>query len=448
MTDGQACRISLTIFKKVLTRSAIGLAAMGAAVVLWLVGGNAFAHYRERQEEQAWAQSFGTLQDLLKRYPKTHTNETARRLEHLARPLGLDLTPRKPDALVARNVSSAKVSETLAERLRRAASRYLTEQLEKPGASIAPPPEELGRFFATQAQDLDALQAELLASVPRWDFDASSLSGSQAIPNVSAVLSLQRILLAEALRESVSGDAMTASRTLETSWKLNEPLREIPESLCQIMALAIARLQIGAVRKLQVDPGLWRERLSEHDFKQSRLDTELLFEWPSQGNLHRLDEVESRSESNGLKRLQSFLLRPYRNVVWLEFVEGLRLEYVGIRNSPLSDREIPERKVDSKGGATAILLSISVPNTLEMFRRIDRFLLDAELTDKILQARQLRLRNGGKWPPAIPGIEVTRFPGARWIYSVSPEGTMTLSLSKKPNWNQSGFHLPVRFEST
>ncbi|MGH9365815.1 MAG: hypothetical protein ACRD1B_11215 [Thermoanaerobaculia bacterium] len=260
-------------------------------------------------------------------------------------------------------------------------------------------------------------------------------------------MSLQRTLLAKALIESARGDALAAAKTLEASWKLNQPLREMPDSLCQIIALAIARLQIGALRKLSVDCGVWRERLSEHDFKQSFLDTELLFAWPSPKNLHRLDEVESHSDSNWLRRLQSLLLQPYRNVVWLEFAGGLRLEYVGIKNSPLSDREIPERKVDSKSGSTAILLSIAIPNKLEMFRRVDRFVLDTELTDKILQARQRRLQNGWKWPAAIPGIEMTRFHEAKWIYSVSPEGTMSLSLSKEPKWNQGGLRLPVRFNS-
>ncbi len=63
------------------------------------------------------------------------------------------------------------------------------------------------------------------------------------------------------------------------------------------------------------------------------------------------------------------------------------------------------------------------PTRTALFRRVDEYLLDAELTDKILQARQLRQQNGGKWPAAIPGIETTRYPGARWIYTVSPAGS-------------------------
>jgi hypothetical protein len=434
---------------KLLRLAAIGLAVVGAAALFWLLGGNAFARYRERQTERAWVQSFGTLQDLLIRYPKTVTNDTARRLEHLVRPFDLDLTPKTSDSLVAEAVSTTNAPGREALRPLQAAARYLTAQLERPEASIDPPQREVKDFFVSHGDDLHALEAELLASPPaRWDFDPSSLPDRQPIPNIYAVLTLQRALLAEALVEAVSENAATAGLTLEASWKLNQTLREIPDSLCQIMALGIARLQVGALRKVDVDVSPWLARLAEQDFKRSVLDTELLSSWPSSERYRQLVEIESHAANSSLKRLEASFLEPYANIVWAQVTEGFRLEYLAIRDSALSDREVPEPKTKSKSTAAEVLLSISLPNKRNLFRRVDSFILDAELTSKVLEARQLRLQNGVKWPTAIPGIEVTRFPGAKWLYSVSPRGSMSLYLSKEPNWNTGGFVLPLRFTSS
>jgi hypothetical protein len=435
---------------KLVRVAAIGLAVLCGLALLWLVGGNAFAKQRARRTERAWVESFGTLPNLLKRYPRTATNDTARRLEILARPLGLDLTPETHDALTAEAVSSTKPPEREVDRLRYTASVYLTSQrLEKPEAAIDPPPPEVKAFFTAHANDVRALEAELLASPPpRWDFDPASLPGKQPIPKIDAIIRLQRTLLAMALVESVGQNNVAVGRSLEASWKLNQALRHIPDSLCQIMALGIARLQVGTLRKVDVDADLWRKRLAEQDFKRPLLDTELLFSWPSEVNLRRLEDVESQSERGALARLRTFFLRPLRSVIWSEVTEGFRRSYVEIANSPLSDREVPESEVGPKSTAAEIILSISLPGLRGRLRRVDRFVLDSELTTKVLEARQRRVQNHLEWPAAIPGIEATRFPGVRWIYSVSPQKTMSLSLSKDLNWNQNGFSLPCRFTSS
>jgi hypothetical protein len=165
-------------------------------------------------------------------------------------------------------------------------------------------------------------------------------------------------------------------------------------------------------------------------------------------NLRRLEDVESQSERGALARLRTFFLRPLRSVIWSEVTEGFRRSYVEIANSPLSDREVPESEVGPKSTAAEIILSISLPGLRGRLRRVDRFVLDSELTTKVLEARQRRVQNHLEWPAAIPGIEATRFPGVRWIYSVSPQKTMSLSLSKDLNWNQNGFSLPCRFTSS
>src|SRR5262249_20671304 len=147
--------------------------ALGIAVVAalaWLVGVNAYARHREKRVEADWVRSFGTLQQLLDRYPKTTTNETARRLERLGQTMGIDLTPKTIDAITQTAVASTKQTETQVDRGRQAASRYVRAELEKPDSRIERPPAEAIDYFSAQAQNLEAVETELISSpAPTWN---------------------------------------------------------------------------------------------------------------------------------------------------------------------------------------------------------------------------------------------------------------------------------------
>ena len=329
---------------------------------------------------------------------------------------------------------------------RRAASEYLTGELERPDADLSPPPAAVAEFLRTHHQDLEAIEGELAAwSPPVWDFDVSRVHARRPLPDLYGLIQLERVLMARALAESRAGDASAARRTLDAAWNLNAGLRETPNAPCQIVAVATASRLVGVVRKIDVDPAVWRPRLTEHDYKRSMLDAEVLFHWPNAGKYRRSDGIEWNSEPIP-RRWWTRLRRPFSSVVWSQVIEKMRRAYVEIRDAPVA-REVPERPRANETAAD-ILFAISWPNLYSTFLRVDEFALDAELTDKILQARQLRALNGGKWPAAIPGIAATRYSGARWIYTVSPAGVMTLELNQKPYKNRGGFQLPLRFTSS
>jgi len=71
------------------------LAALLLAAGLWLVGGNMWAARREEQSDRAWTATFGSLDDLKKKYPKRETNETAKKLEQPSRGTVFDLKPTR-----------------------------------------------------------------------------------------------------------------------------------------------------------------------------------------------------------------------------------------------------------------------------------------------------------------------------------------------------------------
>ena len=89
-----------------------------------------------------------------------------------------------------------------------------------------------------------------------------------------------------------------------------------------------------------------------------------------------------------------------------------------------------------------------LPRAERYWRRVCRLLIDLELTQKILQVRQLQSESRlGTWPREIPGIESSICSGAQWVYQVTPEGTMSLAFSRKLEWPGSAadFSLPLTY---
>ncbi|HMF10516.1 MAG TPA: hypothetical protein VKJ00_15360, partial [Thermoanaerobaculia bacterium] len=372
-----------------------------------------------------------------------------RELGQLAKRLGLDLAAKTPGAQTSMAASSAKLPKNEFAEGRHSVSEFLMAELRKSDADVAPAPPQAAAFLATHADDLRTIENELLADdPPRWDFDADTPSyvRQQPIPDTSALIALQRVLLGKSLAEYANGDQSAAERSLEASWKLNQELRCMPDSLCQILARGAASWQLGVIRKISVDASVWRARLSEHDYKGSQLDTELFHSWPSAKKFRAFEDLERESETSGWRRLRDRFLQPYATLVWSQVTEGTRRDLLEIREARVV-RDWPEHKPKFYS-ASDILLSISLPNTHGMFRRVDEYLLDAELTEKVLRAKELRAQNGNRWPLSIPGIEETRVPDARWLYSVSPDGVLTLQLNQQPYKDRGGFQLPLRFTSS
>jgi len=56
--------------------------------------------------------------------------------------------------------------------------------------------------------------------------------------------------------------------------------------------------------------------------------------------------------------------------------------------------------------------------------------VETELARKVLDLKARRDAAGGTWPAAVPGIESSVCKGARWTYSVAPDGRMTLAFSR------------------
>ena len=125
---------------------------------------------------------------------------------------------------------------------------------------------------------------------------------------------------------------------------------------------------------------------------------------------------------------------------------------VAARRASVSDgplRFIEPDFVQDPLSAGAIVAAIAVPNQLNAVRRADHLIVDTELTERILQARELRAKLG-TWPDRIngAGFEQSRLANGRWIYSVDRDGRMSIAFSRPLRWEESStLVLPLEYES-
>jgi len=420
------------------------LAAVLLAAGLWVVGGNLWAARREGQCDRAWTATFGSLDDLKKKYPKRETNETAKRLEALTRGTVFDLTP------VVGSVEPEEMRLPTEWNRSQDTVDFLLAQIAKPEASIDPPSEEAIRFLEEKRSALDAIESLLIAGPPpEWAFDLSVPENGRRKPNGLGQIRLQRILTARALIAAHGGHDDAAARALEASWNLNESLRGRPEMMATIMGIAIARLEVGVLRKANVEEDLWRRRLVTLDPRAFLLDT-LMFESRPRSARNSLSRAStSGDDPSWYQRSRDFLARPTYRLMVVDYSDVTREEFAHLRAAPLTDHFLEPPTPDVRDEAH-ILLAMQMPNLKSAFVRGDRLVVDAALTSKILEAKHLRRENAGRWPAAIPGIETSRYPGASWRYEVSPDGgRMSIAFSRElvSPYPADVKPLPLRFSS-
>jgi hypothetical protein len=192
--------------------------------------------------------------------------------------------------------------------------------------------------------------------------------------------------------------------------------------------MGIARLQVGTLRKVNVEEDPWRKRLATLDPRNLLVDS-IAVKNPAKSP--RWTALRKDADRSRFQPAWDFLGGPWYRMEMADYYDLVRVELVSLRSTPLSDRA-PESANPEGWGLSHTLASAYVPNIRNLFARADRLVVDAELTSKILEAKRLRREGAGRWPAAIPGIEASRYPGASWRYEASPDGgRMSIAFSRQ-----------------
>jgi hypothetical protein len=376
---------------------------------------------REPAAEHDWKKEFGDPVETLAAFRKGEDSETAVRLIALAKAAGVDMRPQGKEPFPPEHDPD--------ESARTAIHQYVDAETTKAGGPVAEPPPVVRDYLASHEKALGEVVEYLSRNEPPvWKSDVA-LGFDAPVPNLRGHIRLQRLLEARALFLASAGDLEAAEQTVTAAWSLNKSLRDRPEVTSQLVAISVARTQVGLLRRLAVDPVVWRERLNEHDYRASVLEA-LVVE--TDALVRSLPPGSSTSERG----------------VRADLLDDDRAFLTGLRNAPIGDRAFLEgaKTPENSDSPAAIIASISRPNLTNAMGRAHRLIIDTELTDRVLQARLLRDRLG-RWPAEMLEISPTRVPGARWIYTLDESGRPTISFSRELRWESlTGLVLPMSYQ--
>jgi hypothetical protein len=450
---------------KFLGSSAVGLAGL---LAVWIVGGNYIASVQEQEIDR-------DLAAFAQRFPKTERNDSALKLVALIAKLGINTGGGSflPVDRYMGSVADFRPSEgdrKAFEEIRQELKQYLDAEMAKPNDTLAPPSEKLQRYLASKQTALAEIRQHVLTNeVPHWGTDITNIVEGDAtigLPSYLWQVNFQQVLALDILEKYRKGQTEAAAEMLEVSWKLNQSLTESPVLIAQLVAVIVTRYQAGVMRKIDRLPAEWQQRLLERDYRESlltSLDGEYLarfkflqhfiwkYSWSSiQEGIGISSVLGIFTETNDTLTLQEKILDWTLSHVLVWFKPAIK---PWIRLSAIDSYQVYQRSLATSRQQVAsrqhnVCASDSV--TVDDFAwwnyigwaftswpgqssKAAKSMLDLELTQKILQVKALAAK-AGKWPPSVPDMKSSICPGAKWVYRLAPDGTMSISFSEKPKW--------------
>jgi len=416
------------------------VAIVAVVFVLLFVAAGWFASGQIDRVRRGWDDSIGSWEEIVERYPAVSANTAALEVESLAAELGLDLVPRHIDERERPTEEQTADFDALRERV---FGRYAVKQIQRVSrGSIEPAPPELLAYLERHSDSLAALRRQLIdGETPMWESDLAA--GWEApLPNLLGQINLHKLLVNAAIERAHAGDSDGALRNLEASWRLNESLRTSPALICQLIRIAAARMQVGALRYVPEVPESWIARLAAADHRSSFIEA-MQYEgrmWIDPGAENLGDEWWHRVARPATK--------PYVRVCLADASERWRLRLARLQSvDALCDYHLPAHGADLEielprwnrlGGSVA-------PNLSNATDRVARLEVDIELTLLLLDRDQARRSDPEGWPGELPDeIVSAACPRDRWLVAGTDRG-VEVALSREVEWpGQMGSILPQR----
>jgi hypothetical protein len=407
------------------------LLAAGAGLV-WFAASSLWAARREKQALERWSSVGKELPAFAASLPKKDTNAAALGLEKAVVPLGIDLKPRGGASSVdVEPVGMDRESRTEWGRTRAALTKWMTNEAERPEGNVEAPPPAVAAYLSGHGPEIDGLEASLVEGpAPEWAENPTLLFAAP-VPNMAGHLQLHALLLARALARAAAGDAAGAERSVLASWNLAGPERLRSDVVSRSIAWVATHLELGVLRKLSVDPAAWRGRIAAWDPRDAVRRSWALEAWTSWEAARRTPGV-SGATGAPTGPLAALMAGPARRQEAAALLDGWRAMTEAAVKSPVSDGDGASLAAEFRKGMGR-WAAATVPGLAGAWKRADRLVLEAELTNKVFDIRAARAASGA-WPASLPGIEASKAADVKWIYSVTPEGRASIATNRVLKW--------------
>ncbi|NEN89206.1 MAG: hypothetical protein F6K48_09960, partial [Okeania sp. SIO3H1] len=237
-----------------------------------------------------------------------------------------------------------------------------------------------------------------------------------------------QILDLDILEKQRQGKNQEAREMLEVSWRISQSLKKDDTLTGQLLALSIETLQAGVIPKVDNLSPYWQERLLEHDYRLSTLKS------IEKENLGVYNIIRNRKVDlphfRGNFLVNNPLSKPYARLSVVDYYKTMIQEPERLPTRNICSPE--EKAIRHLAWWNLFYISIQLPWTNEDIEAA-KYMLELEFTKKILQVKELA-KQQGKWPDSFPNLDSKFCPDRQYIYQVSEDGTMTISLDKQPEW--------------
>lgn len=339
---------------------------------------------KEKTEYRLWREQFEDIENVPERFLKCDDSPSAQVLKKLAQPIGIDL---------GRGSDDSDLHPTEREELRFKSlsgpegilAKYLKTQLEKSDQGIDEFPRELSEYLQSYEKPLEVIKHHILSNKDiHWktDFIMRYDSGPNSPgPNLSGLISLEMVLVADALKGLKAGQSQKAERCIEAVWKLNQSLRQRSEFLVRVAAQIIDRYQFGTLRKMERPSSVWMSRMEEPDYRREILSTRgtevfIMTKWANEGNLFPKKNFLTKN----MRWYQRYCVVDYSQKMREQILKCLKVDLCSLDSQSFNDFSHSLARWNLIG-------SFSWDNPEHILGRVAKLMIDRELTSKILQIK-------------------------------------------------------------
>jgi hypothetical protein len=202
--------------------------------------------------QEPWPLGLGTLASVEARVKPQRTNDAARQLIVLAKPLDFSFAPS--EMTLPPSTPRTAIGE------------YVRREHARPEATIGEPPAEVATYLDSHATEIDALRDHLLRESIQWDLDPSK-GNDGSIPSLRDHMQVARLLSARALVRGRAHDGQSWN-DLHAVWRLTQSLETRPELISQLIVLAMARSVNAVAWKLPAPAAPWFEEVQQVDHRR------------------------------------------------------------------------------------------------------------------------------------------------------------------------------------
>jgi hypothetical protein len=389
----------------------------------------------------------------LRQFPKTENNQTANKLEELARgQLGIVLIGRPGDSWTF-SESQQKAFQDIKEEL----ENYLNTQAQNASSSFSEVPPTLREYLEKNADKLTAIRTLLLNNEsPSWATDMSWISEGniQTVPSYLGLVYLQKLFAIDILHKQQQGKTKEVQEALEASWKLNQSIKNDPLVIGQLVGVIATRVQIEVIQKLNGLPNSWQQRLLEHDYRQSILPSltgELLHSRSVYRRLMSKPETALEVEDPNNPFTEEFAAE-YVALGWSEWSTSMQKNFLRWDAIATYQSHTDMYKVLAQENVCTwnfnnwrstqepIYGSVLDGSSFlsNWWVRAGRMMLELELTQKILQIKEM-----GANARNLPNVQSAICPNAQWTYQLDRPNGSSIALTPLPRWAAGVQRLPL-----